>query len=124
MKRRVHIVAALLLCLTFGLHWVALQSVAWTTMVIERTCSTSFRSALSTTFDGQHPCRLCEVVKAGKSAEESTKAAFKLPKLEGFAVAVVSWTTGPRQGADLIPAPAFPAASRPEAPPLPPPRLA
>jgi hypothetical protein len=123
-KRRVHIVAALLLCMTFGLHWVVLQSVAWTTMVIERTCSTSLRSALATTFDGQHPCKLCVVVKAGKAAESTAKVPFKQPKLEMFTLASVAWTSEFREHAEIaVPYVATPV-SRSDRPPLPPPRSA
>ena len=32
--------------------------------------TTSIREAWSKTFDGKHPCKLCKVVHAGKSAEK------------------------------------------------------
>lgn len=82
MKRAIQMVAVFLLSLTLGLHWVVLQSVAWTTMLVERTCQMSFREAVQTTFDGQHPCTLCQVVQAGKSVGKSTEAFSKLPRLD------------------------------------------
>src|ERR1700744_3575171 len=74
------IVAALVL--STGLHWAALQTVAWTTMLADHLCQQSFTEAVSDTFDGQHPCPLCKVIAAGKKAEKkSADISFKL-KLE------------------------------------------
>jgi len=52
-----------------GLHWIALQSVAWTTMVIEYSKRAPLREAVAQTFDGAHPCSLCHAVAAGKKSE-------------------------------------------------------
>lgn len=82
MIRTVKIVAVVLLSLSLGLHWSVLQSVAWTSMLVERTQATTFRVALQTTFDGQHPCKLCQVVRAGTSSEKQSEALVKLAKLD------------------------------------------
>lgn len=124
MKRFVHLTAALLLCLTLGLHWVALQSVAWTTMVIERSCESSFRIALATTFDGQHPCKLCQVVRAGKSAGETAKLPLKQSKLEIIRTGLSVWTPVPAAAPVFLALADDAPESRSEIPPLPPPRVA
>jgi hypothetical protein len=62
-------VAVILLSLSLGLHWTALQSVAWTSMLLQRIQAAPFMEALRTTFDGEHPCQLCLVVREGKAAE-------------------------------------------------------
>jgi hypothetical protein len=123
MKRSVQIAAALLLSLTLGLHWAVLQSVAWTAMLIERTRETSFAIAVQTTFDGQHPCKLCQVVAAGKSAEKAPATSLKVPPLEvsSLSDSVVSILP---QHVELPPTRLdLPLISRLESPPLPPPRL-
>jgi hypothetical protein len=88
--RAVRVVAVLLLSLSLGLHWVVLQSVAWTTMLIDRTQSSSFVTALRTTFDGKHPCRICKAVSAGKSAEKNSAGAVQTVKLELLAAGSVT----------------------------------
>lgn len=115
----------LLVCLSLGQHWAALQSVAWTTMVIERTCSGSLADALATTFDGQHPCKLCQMVQAGQTADDPEGVTVHGLKLEGFAAPFtgVSPETPPggrEWGGSLLQIPS----ERPQPPPLPPPRVA
>ncbi|MFO1459512.1 MAG: hypothetical protein U1G08_08875 [Verrucomicrobiota bacterium] len=122
MKRCVHLTAALLLCLTLGLHWVALQSVAWTTMVIERSCTSSLSVALATTFDGQHPCKLCQVVQAGKSAGETAKLPLKQSKLEIIRTGLSVWTPVAASAPVFLAQSDEAPVSRRDAPPLPPPR--
>jgi hypothetical protein len=56
------------LCAAIGLHWAALQSVAWVGMLITYSHSASVATAVSETFDGDHPCPLC---KAIHKAEQS-----------------------------------------------------
>lgn len=82
LNRVVQFVAALLVCLTLGLHWAALQTFAWTTMIVERAQTGSLAEAIETTFDGQHPCKLCKVVRTGQAAEKKAESQLKLQKLE------------------------------------------
>jgi hypothetical protein len=55
-----------------GLHWIALQSVAWTTMIIDYSKRTPLREAITRTFDGAHPCSLCHAVNTGKNSEKKS----------------------------------------------------
>lgn len=57
--------------LGMGAHWVILQSVAWTGMVINYSQCSSFKEALQKTFDGKHPCSICKAVKAGRQSEQN-----------------------------------------------------
>jgi len=59
------------LCLSVGLHWIALQSVAWTSMVIDYSKHAPLCRAIALTFDGAHPCSLCYVVSKGKTSEKN-----------------------------------------------------
>jgi hypothetical protein len=72
----------LALVLSTGLHWAALQTVAWTTMLADNLRQQSLTEAVSQTFDGQHPCRLCKAIAAGKQSEKKTELSFQSQKLE------------------------------------------
>jgi hypothetical protein len=73
----------LALVLSTGLHWAALQTVAWGTMLTANLSSQqSVTEAVSQTFDGEHPCPLCKAIAAGKKSEkQSDQLTLKL-KLE------------------------------------------
>ncbi len=60
----------LTLTLSLGAHWMFLQSVAWVGMVVNYSHDAPFTEALSKTFDGQHPCKLCKLVQEGKAKEK------------------------------------------------------
>jgi len=70
MSRWNQIIAVTLVCASLGFHWLALQSAAWATMLVERSASTSFEEAFQSTFDGHHPCRLCKAVSQGAAEEQ------------------------------------------------------
>jgi len=72
----------LALVLSTGLHWAALQTVAWTTMLADNLRQQSLTQAVSQTFDGQHPCCLCKAIAAGKQSEKKTELSFQSQKLE------------------------------------------
>ncbi|HOC00118.1 MAG TPA: hypothetical protein PKM43_15415 [Verrucomicrobiota bacterium] len=66
-----HVITALIVALTLGLHWAALQSVAWVSMFVRYSQNTTFREAIDQTFDGRHPCVLCHIVTEGQKSEEN-----------------------------------------------------
>lgn len=63
-----------------GTHWLALQSVAWTTMLAENLHSTSWAQAVGRTFDGKHPCCLCKQIAAGKQSEKKSDVQVEIKK--------------------------------------------
>jgi hypothetical protein len=65
-----------------GAHWAALQTVAWTAMLADNFQSSSFQTAVTKTFDGQHPCCLCKAIAAGKKSEKKAEFSFPSQKLE------------------------------------------
>jgi hypothetical protein len=65
-----------------GTHWLALQSVAWTTMLAGNLQTTSWQKAVVCTFDGKHPCCLCKQIAAGKQSEKKSDAQVELKKLD------------------------------------------
>ncbi|HEY5041610.1 MAG TPA: hypothetical protein VIK53_06360 [Verrucomicrobiae bacterium] len=70
------------LVLTTGLHWAALQTVAWMTMLTDNLHSSSFHDAVAETFDGRHPCCLCKAIAAAKKSERKSEAVLPVLKLE------------------------------------------
>jgi hypothetical protein len=58
------------LLVSMGGHLALLQAVAWANMLVEFSTEGSFSEAVDKTFDGEHPCHLCKVVKKSKSEEE------------------------------------------------------
>ena len=116
--------AALLLSVTLGLHWTVLQSVAWTSMVVERSQHESLVSAVKATFDGNHPCEICLLVKAGRSAEQRSTTAFAVQKLEApIQESELAWIGRPDlETLRRVQIPAW--VCRSDGPPVPPPRNA
>lgn len=70
------------LCCAIGLQWVALQSIAWTAMIVDYSKNTSFCHAIAQTFDGAHPCSLCRIVNKGKTAEDKSNLQPLTPKID------------------------------------------
>ena len=71
----------LLVCGLSG-HWAVLQSVAWTTMLLQHLPNAPLVVALQKTFDGKHPCHICKVVAQGKKAEQRQEAQPQGLKIE------------------------------------------
>jgi hypothetical protein len=53
-----------------GGHWLVLQTTAWVQMVVQYSSSDGFEAAFSKTFDGQHPCELCNKIAQKKATEK------------------------------------------------------
>ena len=76
------ILVVIALVLMTGAHWVALQTVAWTTMLANNLCTQSVSEAVSETFDGEHLCPLCKAIAAAKKSEKKSEAVAPVLKLE------------------------------------------
>lgn len=124
MRRWSSSLAVVLLSLTLGWHWLALQSIAWASMLIERTGESSFSVAWTTTFDGQHPCRICKAVAEGQSDETRTTSTVSVHMLEAAAPTTLAVViSAPRVEPVALRAHPDPK-SRADRPILPPPRQA
>ena len=75
------------LCCAIGLHWVALQSIAWTTMIFSYAKQQSLHTAIAQTFDGAHPCSLCHAVHNAKNSEKKSGLQSVTPKIDLICVA-------------------------------------
>lgn len=82
-----------------GGHWMILQSLAWTRMLVCYSQSENIVSAVAKTFDGQHPCSLCKKIEQAKNTEPSpevlqleVKASFLIPsRISVVRASGVSW---------------------------------
>lgn len=124
MSRFTKAIAVAVLIMTVGLHWAFLQSLAWATMFVRYSQQSTVKIALIQTFDGKHPCALCEFV--AKGATENKKSKEKKLEVKKFELLIepsVAYQFRPRQPILLG---SFPAAhlGRQEEPPTPPPRFA
>jgi hypothetical protein len=105
------------LCAAIGLHWVALQSVAWAGMLLSYSHSGSMTSAIEKTFDGRHPCPLCNAIQKGEQSGKKqefqisgkidmdfqTQAVLLIPPVQDF-----SWPAFATEGPGFSPEPSVP----------------
>lgn len=122
-RRLPKLLIVLALACSIGLHWAFLQTLAWTTMLVDNLTSTSFSAALQRTFDGKHPCALCKAVAEGKKSEKKADTLLRLKKFEGLSTPVVM-TLSPLASFPSIEAPNASLETVSHAPPTPPPRAA
>ncbi len=85
----------------------------------------SVEEAISSTFDGQHPCRMCDVISGGKQTEERSHKEFDLLKKGGDLKFVELCVVGvpPRKEGTPLLWPQWNVSGEPrkDAPPTPPP---
>lgn len=82
LKRFGHCLLIVALLGATGGHWAVLQTVAWADMLAKNLQTESFEVAISKTFGGAHPCKLCKQITAGKASEKASEAPFQIKKLE------------------------------------------
>ena len=78
---------ALALVSSFGLHWAFFQSVAWVGMVITYSQDGTFTQALEKTFDGKHPCSLCNHIAQAQKSHNKSDRNLEVKKLEFISAA-------------------------------------
>lgn len=114
---------ALALVVSVGGHWAVLQGLAWGTMLARYAQTMPLAQAVAFTFDGKHPCKLCTMVKEGRAEQKQREQKQVNPggKLDAGLVwqGVIPDFTAPREPVAPF---EFPAPSRADSPPTPPPR--
>lgn len=104
---------------------MALQGVAWVTMLVDNSRNGSLVEAVGKTFDGQHPCSLCKAVASGQTEEREQKEALVDPFAKLVAVLVTETPVAVLPSSDLF---YFTLSARPQSVddslPSPPPRAA
>lgn len=109
---------------TLGGQWVALQSVAWTGMFINFVQTAPVGEALKMTFDGEHPCSICHLVREGRKSQESDREPQSSSQIKLLPLPILDLALShPAQLQPAFATDALPASGTP-APPKPPPRRA
>lgn len=117
---RALVIAALVL--SVGLHWTVLQSAAWVSMIVSYSQDGSVGDAIEKTFDGQHPCALCQLVEHGTAKDQGPqKKAPDLKKME-LSLVVIEGLVMPPPGHPDFTTLSEQAMQRAQVPPVPPPR--
>ena len=124
MIRRIGYPLALLaLFVVAGGHWAVLQSVAWAGMIAGRAQTETLHQAVADTFDGAHPCALCDKIATTKkqAAPDASLGVAQELKCLPPATALLSFPSAPR----LLSFAGYAVRVlwRGEAPPTPPPRF-
>jgi hypothetical protein len=83
------------LCLSLGFHWLALQSVAWTTMLVANVRHAPLSEAVARTFDGNHPCSLCHAVATGEKSENKSELPAPVAKMDLICTTRTLWSLPP-----------------------------
>lgn len=110
-----------------GGHWLALQSLAWTRMLVEFSRQNSVSTAISNTFDGKHPCRICLQIRQERRQEERKRKEPLLARIEKMPDLILDGRqpflpSAGREVRDALPAAPRSHADFIESPPTPPPR--
>jgi hypothetical protein len=63
---------------------MALQSVAWSRMLVAYSRGGQFISAVTKTFDGRHPCSLCKQIQRAKNGEPRPERAVEVENQAAF----------------------------------------
>lgn len=118
-----HVLLVVVLLTATGGHWTVLQTVAWTNMLADNLRTASIEEAITKTFDGKHPCKLCQKISAGKRSEKKAEFPASSTKLEFVLDRAVLVFAAPTDFQLLT---VFPNrfTTRSEAPPTPPPLAA
>lgn len=115
-------VVAVALFIVAGGHWGTMQTVAWVGMLWNYTqADDSLLSGVKKTFDGEHPCTMCESIKTAKEKEQSKPVTLvSAKKIESLPAPVHAALPLPDCREFVFPAAAdVRPAARVEAPPVP-----
>lgn len=122
-RRAVRLLLCAALLYGSGAHWLLVQGAAWAGMVAARARTSSVAEAVTTTFDGRHPCAVCRAVRRGADADSGARLVRPAPTADlAFAAAAAAFRPALVTSASAA-APCA-ATPRPRVPPSPPPKSA
>jgi hypothetical protein len=105
-----------------GGHWMALQSLAWTRMLMSYSREGHIVAAVAKTFDGRHPCSLCKQIERAKSSEPQPLRAMEVENQATFVAPVMVAMVRMDGSSWKMEIPEWHGAARAEQPAPPPPR--
>ncbi len=72
----------LALSVSIGLPSALLQGVAWMGMIVTFSQKVPIAKAVAMTFDGKHPCKMCQAMQRGESSQKKQDAKQATVKIE------------------------------------------
>jgi hypothetical protein len=120
-KKLGHLLLILALLGATGGHWAVLQTIAWADMLATNLQTESVGTAITKTFDGAHPCKMCKQISTGKQEEKKSDLPMQLKKLEFVSARPIGVVFAP-QNFCFTPESVFTFDSLPHRPSVPPPR--
>ena len=121
-QNAVRLVLIVALFAATGGHWMVLQSVAWSAMLVQYSLGANLVSAVEQTFDGKHPCPLCKKIAQGRHDEKKSDPQVVSGKLKFCYQPVPSPLVSPGNFWQMNLGDAYSPALAHQ-PPVPPPRL-
>jgi hypothetical protein len=115
------VLAAMMLGLAGG-HWAILQTVAWTKMIVVYSRASSVRTAITQTFDGQHPCKMCKLIQKAKQSSKQQELQQPSSRHDTAFFEACAFTFPNPPCSWIAPIADFAFPSRNDPPPVPPPR--
>lgn len=97
-----HVLLILALLGATGGHWAVLQTIAWADMLATNLQTESVSTAITKTFDGKNPCKMCKEISTGKQAEKKSELPLQIKKME-FVVERPTFVFGAPQAFRLAP---------------------
>ncbi len=122
-KKIAHVLLIVAVLSATGSHWLVLQGIAWSTMLVDRVHTESLSAALESTFDGHHPCCLCKKISEDRQKETKPEFTVQFKKAELTFEPVAIIFSAPSHFV-LMDSPIFGHAELTYQPPVPPPRAA
>jgi hypothetical protein len=95
----------LVLAISMGGHLTFLQTIAWGGMLLSYAGKASFSEAVTKTFDGEHPCELCALVRQSKQDHEKRQEVQTWKKQD---VILASTACAPQPRYEVVASPSFP----------------
>ena len=77
---------ALAILQILGGHWALLQTGAWAGMIVQYSQQAGIALGLAKTFDGDHPCPFCRVIKDGRKQEQKKAPLLQMELKKDFLV--------------------------------------
>jgi hypothetical protein len=77
-----HLLLILALLGATGGHWAVLQTIAWADMLATNLQTETVGEAITKTFDGKNPCKMCKQISTGKQAEKKSELPLQIKKME------------------------------------------
>ncbi len=91
MSRLAHTLLLLAIICSANLHLPLLQVAAWAGMLVKYSREASFAEAVVMTFDGEHPCAVCDSIREQETNDSTLKQLTPLHRIVVYFEAPARW---------------------------------